>query len=80
VPSDCSCAAPVVRDVFDDVRTQAQTFIQFAHQQQTTVESDPQSLEIDSQLAFEGELKGLVLLLTHWVETSAGDHFALKTA
>src|SRR5450759_5486560 len=33
--------------------------------------SDPRSLEIDSPRGIERELKGLVLLLTHWVEASA---------
>src|ERR1022692_962651 len=64
-------AAPVVHDVFGDERTQSQTLIQFAHQQQTTVGSDPRSLKIDPQRSVEGELKRLVLLLTHWVEASA---------
>ena len=63
-------AAPVVHDVFGDERTQSQTFIKLAQQQQTTVGSDPRSLVIDSQRVVEGELKGLVLLLTHWVEAS----------
>src|ERR1022692_929397 len=63
-------AAPVVHDVFGDERTQSQTFVQFAHQQQTTVGSDPRTLEIDSQRRIKRELKGLILFLTHWVEAS----------
>jgi hypothetical protein len=63
-------AAPVVHDVFGDERTQSQTFIQFAHQQQTTVGSDPRTLAIDSQRRIKRELKGLILFLTHWVEAS----------
>ena len=57
--------------VLSDERTQPQAFIQLAHQQLAAVGSNPRSLEIDSQREIEGELKGLVLLLTHWVETSA---------
>jgi hypothetical protein len=41
------------------------------HQQQATVGSDQRSLEIDSPRRVERELKGLVLLLTYWVEASA---------
>ena len=51
-------------------RTQSQTFIQFAHQQQTTVGSDPRTLEIYSQRRIKRELKRLILFLTHWVEAS----------
>jgi hypothetical protein len=42
-------AAPVVHDVFDEERTQSQTFIQLAHQQQTTVGGDARTLEINFQ-------------------------------
>jgi hypothetical protein len=62
--------ASAVHDVFGDERTQSPTLIQLAHQQQTTIGSDARSLEIDSQRGIEGELKGLVLRLTHWIEAS----------
>src|SRR5450759_3053197 len=57
--------------MLSDERTQPQAFIPLAHQQQAAVGSNPRSLEIDSQRGIERELKGLVLLLTHWVEASA---------
>ena len=63
-------AAPVVHHVLGNECTQFQTFIQFAHQQQTIVGSDARALEIDSQRRVERELKGLILFLTHWVEAS----------
>jgi len=44
---------------------QAQTHIQLAHQNQTTVGSHSRALEVDHQGAVEGELKGLFLRLTH---------------
>jgi hypothetical protein len=64
-------AAPVVPNVFDDERTQSQTFIQLAHQQQTAVGGDARTLEINFQRRVKRELKGLILFLTHWVEASA---------
>src|ERR1022692_1830560 len=68
--SDLATAAPVVHDVFGDERTQSQTFIQFAHQKQTTVGGDARTLEINFQRRVKRELKGLFLFLTHWVEAS----------
>src|SRR5580693_86725 len=44
---------------------QAQTLIQLAHQNQTTVGGHPSALEIDLQRAIERELKGPILCLTH---------------
>src|ERR1039457_5099542 len=38
---------PSVQDVFDDERTQSQTFIQLAHQKQTTVGGDTRTLKIN---------------------------------
>ena len=61
-------AASVVHDVFDDERTQSQTFIQLAHQKQTAVGGDARTLEINFQERVKRELKGLILFLTHWVE------------
>lgn len=45
-------------------------FIQFAHQQQAIVGSGTKTLEIGSQRRVQRELKGLILFLTHWIETS----------
>ena len=44
--------------------------VEFPHQDQAAVRGDPGALEIDLQRGVEGELKGLVLYLTHWVLTS----------
>ena len=49
---------------------QDQTFIQFAHDNQAAVGTDPRSLGIDLQRGVEGELKGLILFLTPWVSAS----------
>src|ERR1019366_5605384 len=40
------------------------------YQQQATIRRYSRSLEIDFQRGVEGELKGLVLLFTHWVQAS----------
>jgi hypothetical protein len=56
--------------VVGDEITEAQTFVQLAHQNQAAVGGDPRSLEIHLQRSVEGELKWLVLFLTHWVSTS----------
>jgi hypothetical protein len=56
---------PTVQDVFGNEGTQAQTFIQFAHQKQTTVGGDARTLEINFQTRIKRELKGLILSLTH---------------
>src|ERR1700730_12273181 len=64
-------APPVAGEVLGEERTQHRAFIQPTHQQQAAVGSNPRSLEIDLQRGIEGELKGLVFLLTHWVEASA---------
>ena len=61
---------PRVGQVLGDEITEAQTFVQLAHQNQAAVGGDPRSLEIDLQRSVEGELKWPVLSLTHWVLTS----------
>ncbi len=43
---------------------QAETFVQLAHQNRTTVRGNPSALEIDLQRAIEGELKRPILCLT----------------
>jgi hypothetical protein len=53
-----------------DQFTQTETLVQLPHQNQATVGGDPRPLEIDLQGSVEGELKGLVLFLTHRVLTS----------
>jgi hypothetical protein len=56
--------------MLSDEFAQTQTFVQPPHKNQATARGDPQSLEIDLQGSIEGELKGLVLFLTHRVLTS----------
>jgi hypothetical protein len=63
-------STPTVHEVFGDERTQSQPLIQLAHQEQTTVRGDARTLEINFQRRVKRELKGLILLLTHWVEPS----------
>jgi hypothetical protein len=46
---------------------EAQTLVQLANQNQAAVGGDSGSLEIDLQRSVQGELKGLVLFVTHGV-------------
>jgi hypothetical protein len=62
-------AARVAQALFDEL-SQAEPFVQLAHQNQAAVGSDPRSLENDLQSRVEGKLKRLILLLTHWVSPS----------
>jgi len=59
--------APRVRRVECDEFTQTQAFVELPHQNQAAVGGDPRSLELDFQRSFEGEVKRLILLLTHWL-------------
>ena len=61
-----------------DERTQSQTFIQLAHQQQTTVGGDARTLEINIQRRIKRELKWLILFLTTG-SSLRRVRFALKT-
>jgi len=56
--------------VLGDEFAQAQTFVQFADQNETAVRSDARSLKIDLQRSVERELEWLILFLTHWVLAS----------
>src|SRR3990167_4594220 len=53
-------------DEFDE----SQTFLPLPHQNQTSVGSDPRSLESDRQKAVERQLQSLFLALIPWVYTS----------
>ena len=55
--------------LFDEF-SEAEALVEFAHQDQAAVGGDAGTLEIDPERSVEGELKGLVLYLTHWVLTS----------
>jgi len=55
---------------FPDELFQTQSLIQLANQNQTAIGSHAGTLEIDLERGVEGELKGLILRLTHWVLTS----------
>jgi len=59
-------AARVAQMLFDEL-SQAEPFVQLAHQNQAAVGGDPRSLEIDLQSRVEGKLKRLILFLTPWV-------------
>jgi len=63
-------AAARIRQVLSDQIAEAQPLVQLPHQDQAAVGGDPRSLEIDLQSSVEGQLKGLVLFVTHWVWTS----------
>jgi hypothetical protein len=56
--------------VLGDEFAEAQTFIQFAHQDEAAIRRDARPLEIDLQRSVERELKWLLFSLTHWVLTS----------
>jgi hypothetical protein len=53
-----------------DQFSEPESLVEFAHQDQAAVGGDPGTLEIDLERGVEGELKGLVLFVTHWVWTS----------
>jgi hypothetical protein len=53
-----------------DQFSEPQSLVEFAHQDQAAVGGDAGTLESDLERGVEGELKGLVLYLTHWVLTS----------
>jgi hypothetical protein len=56
--------------VFPDELVQTQSLIQLANQNQAAIGSHAGALEIDLERGVEGELKGLILCLTHWFLTS----------
>jgi hypothetical protein len=56
--------------VLVDQFSEPESLVEFAHQDQAAVGRDPGTLEIDLERGVEGELKGLILYLTHWVLTS----------
>ncbi len=53
------------------------SFVKFAYQDQAAVGSDAGTLEIDFERSVEGELKRLILFLTHWVLTSGASSLHL---
>ena len=71
-------AALVAHDVFDDERTQSQRFIPIRAPATDHCRKGPAILENRPQGSVEGELKGPVLLLTHFVEASAEFVLLLK--
>jgi len=50
-----------------DQFSESESLVEFAHQDQAAVGSDAGTLEIDLERGVEGELKGLILYLTHAV-------------
>lgn len=61
---------PRIGQVLRDEVAESQTFVLLAYQNQATIGGDSRSLEIHLQRGIEGELKRLILCLTHWVFTS----------
>ena len=59
-----------VRQMLFDQFSESESLVKFAHQDQAAVGSDAGALEIDFERSVEGELKRLILYLTHWVLTS----------
>ena len=55
--------------LFDEF-SEAESLVEFAHQNHAAVGGDAGTLEIDFERGVEGELKGLILCLTYWVLTS----------
>lgn len=53
-----------------DQFSQPESLVEFAHQDQAAIGSDAGTLEVDFEEGIEGELKRLILYLTHWVLTS----------
>ena len=50
--------------LFDEF-SEAESLVEFAHQNQAAVGGDAGTLKIDLERSIEGELKGLILCLTH---------------
>jgi hypothetical protein len=63
----CVLAAARVPQVLWDEISQAESLVPFADHNQAPVGGDSGTLEIDLPRSVEGELKGLVLFLTHSV-------------
>ena len=55
--------------LFDEF-SEAESLGEFPHQNQAAVGGDAGTLEIDLERGIEGELKALILYLTHWALTS----------
>ena len=62
-------AARVPQVLFGEL-SQAEPFVQLAHQNQAPVGRERRSLEIDLQSRVEGKLKRRILFLTPWVSPS----------
>jgi hypothetical protein len=56
-----------VLQMFFDQCFEPGSLVKFAHQGQAAVRRDAGTLEIDLEGGVEGELKGLILNLAHWV-------------
>jgi len=54
-----------VRQMLFDQFSEPESLVKFAHQDQAAVGSDAGTLEIDFERSVEGELKRLILYLTH---------------
>ncbi len=63
-------ATAPVRQMLLDQPSEPESLVEFAHQDQAAVRSDAGTLEIDLERYVEGELKRLILYLTHWVLAS----------
>jgi hypothetical protein len=61
--------ARVGQMLFDQF-SEPESLVELPHQDKAAVGSDAGTLEIDLERGVEGELKGLILYLTHWVLTS----------
>jgi len=59
-----------IGQVLCDEGAEAQSLVQFPHEDQAAIGGDLGSLEHDLQHGVERELEGLVLGFTHWVCTS----------
>lgn len=55
--------------LFDQL-SESESLVKFAYQDRAAVGRDAGTLEIDFERSVEGELKRLILYLTHWVLTS----------
>jgi len=68
--SESSGPTAGVSQVLFDEFSEAESLVEFPHQNQSAVGGYAGTLEIDLESGIEGELKGLILYLTHWVLTS----------
>jgi len=66
----CVLATVWVGQMPFDECSEPEPFVRLAHPKQATFGGDSWPLELDRQSDVEGEMKGLIVYLTHWLPAS----------